>query len=72
MISELKNKLLNIKTILKLSLTLIISLSFILGGIYNHIDLYVRTLGYGENIVGLCFFAILFFANNPVSNFVRL
>jgi len=39
--------------------SLIISLAFILGGIYNSIDLYVQGLGYGEEIKGLCFFALL-------------
>ena len=40
--------------------SLIISLSFILGGVYNMIDLYVRGLGYSEKIAGLCFFGLLF------------
>ena len=40
--------------------SLIISLTFILGGIYNVIDLYVRDLGYGAEVTGLCFFGLLF------------
>ena len=40
--------------------SLIISLAFILGGIYNVIDLYVRDLGYGAEVTGLCFFGLLF------------
>ena len=40
--------------------SLIVSLAFILGGIYNVIDLYVRELGYGAEVTGLCFFGLLF------------
>ena len=42
------------------SFSLIISLSFILGGVYNMVDLYVRGLGFNEKIAGLCFFGLLF------------
>ena len=40
--------------------SLIVSLVFILGGFYNTIDLYVRDLGYGSELTGLCFFGLLF------------
>ena len=40
--------------------SLIVSLTFILGGIYNTIDLYVIELGYGAEMTGLCFFGLLF------------
>tara|TARA_Y100001970_G_scaffold285123_1_gene403996 strand:+ start:3081 stop:4319 length:1239 start_codon:yes stop_codon:yes gene_type:complete len=39
--------------------SLVISLSFILGGVYNIIDLYVRSLGYSEIVTGLLFFGLL-------------
>ena len=39
--------------------SLIISLWFILGGFYNVIDLYVRSLGYGDIITGIFFFGAL-------------
>ena len=42
------------------TLSLVISLSFIFGGIYNEIDLYVRSIGFNDIIItGLCFFGIL-------------
>ena len=51
--------------------SLIVSLSFIFGGFYNTIDLYVRDLGYNEKITGLCFFGLLFIVtdllNTPFS-----
>ena len=36
--------------------SVIISLSFIFGGIYNVIDQYVRDFDYSNEITGLCFF----------------
>lgn len=51
--------------------SLIVSLSFIFGGFYNIIDLYVRGLGYSDKITGLCFFGLLFIVtdllNTPFS-----
>ena len=42
------------------TLSLVISLSFIFGGVYNEIDLYVRSIGFNDIIItGLCFFGIL-------------
>ena len=41
------------------SISLIISLIFILGGFYNVVDLYVRGFGYGEVLTGICFFGNL-------------
>ena len=40
--------------------SLCVSLYFILGGIYNTIDLYVRSLGYNQEVTGLLFFLLLF------------
>ena len=39
--------------------SLIISLVFILGGLYNTFDLYARNLGYGEIVTGIFFFGLL-------------
>jgi len=39
--------------------SLTVSLIFILGGLYNTLDLYVRSLGYGSILTGVCFFATL-------------
>jgi len=51
--------------------SLIVSLSFIFGGFYNIIDLYVRGFGYSDKITGLCFFGLLFIVtdllNTPFS-----
>lgn len=44
--------------------SLFINLSFILGGFYNIIDLYVRDLGYNPQLTGLVFFALLFVIND--------
>ena len=44
--------------------SLIINLSFIFGGVYNIIDLYVRDFGYSHEIAGLCFFGLLFVIND--------
>ena len=44
--------------------SLILNLSFILGGFYNIIDLYVRGFGYGSEVTGLLFFALLFVIND--------
>ena len=41
------------------TLSLVISLSFIFGGVYNEIDLYVRSVGFNDIVTGLCFFGIL-------------
>ena len=40
--------------------SLIISLSFIFGGVYNIIDQLIRKYNYSEEITGLCFFGLLF------------
>ena len=45
--------------------SLIVSLTFILGGVYNTIDLYARNLGYGAEVTGLCFFGLLFIITEP-------
>ena len=39
--------------------SLIISLIFIFGGVYNIIDQYVRSIGYGDIVTGLFFFGLL-------------
>ena len=39
--------------------SLVISLVFILGGLYNTFDLYVRSFGYSEILTGIFFFALL-------------
>ena len=39
--------------------SLILSLIFIFGGVYNIIDLYVRSIGYGDILTGLLFFGSL-------------
>ena len=44
--------------------SLIVNLSFILGGFYNTIDLYVRGFGYGSEVTGLLFFGLLFVIND--------
>ena len=44
--------------------SLIVNLSFILGGFYNTIDLYVRDIGYSSEVTGLLFFALLFVVND--------
>ena len=44
--------------------SLIVNLSFILGGFYNTIDLYVRDIGYSPEVTGLLFFALLFVVND--------
>jgi len=44
--------------------SLFVNLSFILGGFYNIIDLYVRGLGYNPQLTGLVFFALLFVIND--------
>lgn len=46
------------------SFSLLISLYFIFGGLYNSIDLYVRSLGFNEIVTGLLFFALLFVIND--------
>ena len=46
------------------SFSLLISLYFIFGGLYNSIDLYVRSLGFSEIVTGLLFFALLFVIND--------
>jgi len=47
--------------------SLILSLSFIFGGVYNIIDLYVRAFGYSDKITGLCFFGILFIVTDLIN-----
>ncbi|MBI45839.1 MAG: peptidase M48 [Candidatus Marinimicrobia bacterium] len=42
------------------SFSLIVSLVFIFGGIYNIIDKFVRSFGHGDVVTGLLFFAVLF------------
>ena len=44
--------------------SLIVNLSFILGGFYNTIDLYVRGFGYDSEVTGLLFFGLLFVIND--------
>ena len=39
--------------------SLLLSLIFIFGGVYNIIDLYVRSVGYGDILTGLLFFGLL-------------
>ena len=39
--------------------SLVISLVFILGGLYNTFDLYVRSFGYSDILTGIFFFALL-------------
>jgi len=39
--------------------SLVLSLIFIFGGVYNIIDLYVRSVGYGDILTGLLFFGLL-------------
>ncbi len=39
--------------------SLVLSLIFIFGGVYNIIDLYVRSIGYGNILTGLLFFGLL-------------
>ena len=39
--------------------SLVLSLIFIFGGVYNIIDLYVRSIGYGDILTGLLFFGLL-------------
>ena len=46
------------------SFSLLISLYFIFGGLYNSIDLYVRSYGFSEIVTGLLFFALLFVIND--------
>ena len=46
------------------SFSLLISLYFIFGGLYNSIDLYVRSHGFSEIVTGLLFFALLFVIND--------
>lgn len=46
------------------SFSLLISLYFIFGGLYNFIDLYVRSHGFSEIVTGLLFFALLFVIND--------
>ena len=41
------------------SVSLIISLAFILGGFYNVVDMYIRSFGYGDILTGIFFFGIL-------------
>jgi len=46
------------------SFSLLVSLYFIFGGLYNSIDLYVRSHGFSEIVTGLLFFALLFVIND--------
>ncbi len=46
------------------SFSVLISLYFIFGGLYNSIDLYVRGFGHSEILTGLLFFALLFMIND--------
>ena len=49
------------------TISLVISLSFILGGLYNVVDLYIRNLGYGDIVTGLCFFGVLMLITDILS-----
>ena len=46
------------------SFSLLISVYFIFGGLYNSIDIYVRSHGFSEIVTGLLFFALLFVIND--------
>ena len=46
------------------SFSLLVSLYFIFGGLYNSIDSYVRSHGFSEIVTGLLFFALLFVIND--------
>ena len=49
------------------TLSLVVSLIFILGGFYNTVDLYVRSVGYGEVATGIMFFGALFLITDILS-----
>ena len=44
--------------------SLILGLVFIFSGFYNVLDLYARSLGFGEPVTGLFFFGLLFIIND--------
>ena len=55
--------------------SLIVSLVFIFGGVYNIIDQFVRSFGYGDILTGLFFFGGLFIITdilNSISLFFQL